>query len=198
MIVREIIEELKIFAGEYDIPIVEDEALSVMTLLLKVQQPKRILEIGTAIGYSALSFAEVCPDAEITSIERSEAMYYRAVDSVQRAGLQDRISLLLGDAQDVLPTLSGPFDCIFLDAAKAQYSKFFEVCRTLMPKGGLLFSDDVHYLGMLHDPEKYHRRMVTIVKRMRAYLDELSSTEGYHTVVLPIGDGLAVTRKEIS
>ncbi len=195
---RELREELKRFAVEYDIPIVEEETLKMLSLLLSMQKPARILEIGTAIGYSAIAFADAAPEAAIVSIEREEAMYYRAKENVERAGLAGRITLLLGDANEILPTLTEPFDFIFMDAAKAQYQKFFEHCKPLLKNEGLLCSDDVHYLGMLYDKEKYHRRMVTIVKRMRAYLDELQNTPGYQTVVLSIGDGLAITRKEIS
>lgn len=192
----EVLNRLRDFAREYDVPIVEEETLSFLTMLLKIQKPGRILEIGTAIGFSAIAFSYACPNAEILSIERDEAMYYRALENIKVAGLSNRITVRLGEAREVLTELSGPFDFIFMDAAKAQYQRFFAACKELLPVGGILCSDDVHYLGMLHDQEKYHRRMVTIVKRMRAYLDEITGTPGFHTVILPIGDGLAVTRKD--
>lgn len=192
----ELLQELEIFAKEYDVPIVEEEVRDCLAMFLRIQQPKRLLELGTAIGYSAIFFATLLPEVEIITIERDDAMAFKAKENIKKARLTERITLLHGDAKELLPTLDGFFDAIFMDAAKGQYNAFFTLLEPLWKPGGVLYADDVYFHGMLHDKEKYHKRKVTIVKRLRQYLQMIQETEGYESIVLPVGDGLAVTRKE--
>lgn len=189
------LQQLRAFAQEYDIPVVEDEVLDVLRMLLRIQQPTRLLEIGTAIGYSSIAFS-MCTDAQIVTIERSEPMYYRAKENIEKAGLTHRIQILHGDAAEILPRLDGPFDFVFLDGAKAQYSSLFEKISPLVHTGSLVCADDVYYHGMVQDRSLLDRRMITIVKRMQKFLQEIETMPGFSSVVLPVGDGLAILRKE--
>lgn len=192
----ELLLELEAFAQNYAVPIVEKEVRDCLGMFLKIQQPTRILELGTAIGYSAIYFAHLLPDAHITTIERNPQMIGWAKENIAKAGLNERITLLEGDAKEILPTLEQGYDCIFMDAAKGQYNAFFELLEPLWLPEGVLYADDVYFHGMLHDKEKFRKRKVTIVKRLREYLEMIQTREGYSSVVLPVGDGLAVTRKD--
>lgn len=190
-----LLQSLRSFANQYDIPVVEEEVLAVLWMLLRIQKPARVLEIGTAIGYSSIAFS-MCTDAQITTIERDEQMYFRALENIQKADLSARIQVLLGDAKQILPTLTGPYDFVFLDGAKAQYSSLFALLQPLLREGSLVCADDVLFHGMVQDRSLLNRRVITIVKRMKKFLKEIQHTPGYRSVVLQAGDGLAVIRKE--
>lgn len=194
--VREgLLKELEEYAKEHSVPISQPEAIRLTEVLLKLKAPKKILEVGTAIGYSAIRMA-YASDAEITTIEISDEMADEAEKNIERAGLSHRINVLRGDAAEVLKTLDDEFDCIFIDAAKGHYMDFFTECDRMLKSGGLLISDNVLYKGMTATDELVVRRKITIVRRLRAYLEMLKENKNYMTAIIPVGDGVALSVRE--
>ena len=179
------------------IPIIRRPLQSLFRFLLRYAKPKQILEVGTAVGFSALLMSEYAPeDCHITTIEKYEKRIPVAKENFRKYGREDRITLLEGDAADLLRELEGPFDFIFMDAAKGQYLAFMpEVLRLLAP-GGLLVSDNVLQDGdVIESRFALERRKRTTHARMREYLYELKHMPGVETVILPVGDGVTLTTK---
>ena len=133
----------------------------------------------------------------VTTIELSEEMADIAEENIRKAGLSDKITLIRGDAREVLPKIDGEFDLIFVDAAKGQYAEFFNESRRLLKKGGIMVSDNVLYKGMTATDELLVRRKITLVRRLRSYLEMLKENKEFSTALLPIGDGVALSFKEI-
>ena len=191
--------KLKEDALKRHIPIIMDDTLEKIKEVLKTENPKRILEIGTAVGYSALCFAIYSQEAIIDTIEIDEERYNEAVQNIERIGFKDRINLILGNAVDVIPTLENKYDIIFIDAAKSKYSIFLEEAlklinniRMLAPKG-VIFADNILYKGyVMSDYNKHKQR--TAVRHLREYLQEVTESKNMETEILEIGDGLAITR----
>ena len=179
------------------VPIIRKEMQSFLKLLLAMQKPKRILEVGTAVGFSAILMAEYNPyDCEIVTIENYEKRIPIARENFVRAGKENQITLIEGDATEVLKTLDEPFDMIFMDAAKGQYINFMPDILRLLKKDGVLVSDNVLQDGdIIESHFVVTRRNRTIHKRMREYLYELTHREDLVTAVLPIGDGITVSTK---
>ncbi len=191
-----LLRELEIYAQENNVPIVHKEVSELLKVLLKVQKPKRILEVGCAIGYSSILFATVLnKDVEIITVERNEKMIEKAKENIKRAGMENNITLLEGDAEELLPNVEGPFDMIFLDAAKGQYKLFYDMIIDKLKVDGLLISDNILYKGMVAHDDYVIRRKKTIVKRMRNYLDYISHCDYLDTSLIPIGDGVALSYK---
>lgn len=191
------LSKLEEYAHENNVPIVQPEVAQLLRVLLKNNKPQSILEVGTAIGYSALVMAEVTKDTIITTIERNEDMIYLAKNNISNSEYCDRIQILEGDAEEILPNIKEKYDFIFLDAAKGQYIEFFKHCSNLLKAGGMIVSDNVLYKGMVATDELVVRRKKTIVKRLRNYLHYINELEGYTSCVLPLGDGVALTYKEV-
>ena len=192
-----ILEEIEKEAHASDVPVIRREMQSLLKVLLMLQKPMRILEVGTAIGFSALLMSEYAPEGcRITTIENYEKRIPIARSNFARAGKEDVITLIEGDAAQVLEKLEGTYDFIFMDAAKGQYLSFFpEVLRLLCP-GGLLVSDNVLQDGdLLESRYAVRRRDRTIHARMREYLYELKHHPALVTSILPVGDGVAVSVK---
>ena len=192
-----LLEEIEREAHASDVPVIRREMQSFLKFLLAAGKPRRILEVGTAIGFSALFMAEYNPaEGHITTIENYEKRIPVARTNFRRAGKEDSITLLEGDAAEVLKELKGPYDLVFMDAAKGQYIHFLgDVLRTLAP-GGILVSDNVLQDGdIIESRFAVTRRNRTIHKRMREYLYELTHHAGLTTSVLTIGDGVAVSVK---
>ena len=181
------------------VPIIRKEMQSFLKLLLAMQKPKRILEVGTAVGFSAILMAEYNPyPCEIVTIENYEKRIPIARENFLRAGKEKQITLIEGDATEVLKTLEEPFDMIFMDAAKGQYINFMPDIIRLLKKDGVLVSDNVLQDGdIIESHFVVTRRNRTIHKRMREYLYELTHREDLVTAVLPIGDGITVSSKRI-
>lgn len=190
--------ELEEEAIRTDVPIIRPAMQSLMRFLLKLYKPKRILEVGTAIGFSAILMAEYSePDAHITTIEKYEKRIPLAKANFQASGYADRITLLEGDAADILKELQEPYDMIFMDAAKGQYIHFMPDVLRLLKPGGLLVSDNVMQDGdILQSRFAVTRRNRTIHARMREYLFALTHHEELETVVLPVGDGVTLSIKK--
>ena len=179
------------------VPIIRKEMQSFLKLLLAMQKPKRILEVGTAVGFSAILMAEYNPyPCEIVTIENYEKRIPIARENFIRAEKENQITLIEGDATEVLKTLEEPFDMIFMDAAKGQYINFMPDILRLLKKDGVLVSDNVLQDGdIIESHFVVTRRNRTIHKRMREYLYELTHRDDLVTAVLPIGDGITVSTK---
>ena len=180
------------------VPIIRKEMQSFLKLLLAMQKPMRILEVGTAVGFSAILMAEYDPvPCEITTIENYDKRIPIAKENFKRAGKEGQITLIEGDATDVLKTLKEPYDLIFMDAAKGQYIHWLpDVVRLLAP-GGILMSDNVLQEGELIESHYLvERRNRTIYKRMREYLYELKHHSQLVTSIIPLGDGVSLSVKE--
>lgn len=191
------LEELERSARETYVPVIRRETQNLLKLLLAMHRPARILEVGTAVGFSALLMAEYNPaDCEITTIENYEKRIPLARKNFARAGREGQITLLEGDAADVLKTLTKPYDFIFMDAAKGQYIHFMDDILRLLSDGGVLVSDNVLQDGdIIESHYAVTRRNRTIHKRMREYLYALTHHDALTTAVLPVGDGVTVSIK---
>ncbi len=187
--------ELEKWALEERIPIIRKETQSFLKMLLAMKQPEHILEIGTAVGFSSLMMSEcVSADCTITTIENYEKRIPIARENFARAGKDHQITLLEGDAMEVLKGLTGPYDFVFLDAAKAQYIYYLPELLRMMPKGAVLVSDNVLQDGNIVESRfAVERRDRTIHARMREYLYELTHREDLETSILPLGDGVTVS-----
>lgn len=191
----EFLEKLEQQAKSEGVPIVRRQMQSFLKVLLRMKRPARILEVGTAIGFSAILMCEnTPPETMVTTIEKYEKRIPQAKENFARAGLNGRVTLLEGDAMEILKELEGSFDFIFMDAAKGQYIYFLpEVLRLLEPEG-ILVSDNVLQEGDLIESHfVVERRNRTIYKRMREYLYELKHNERLLTSIVPVGDGAAVS-----
>ena len=179
-------------------PIIRTQMQSLMKFLLAMHKPESILEVGCAIGFSALLMSEYAPaGCKITTIEKYEKRIPIARENFKRAGREDSITLLEGDAADVLKELTGTYDLIFMDAAKGQYIHFLPDILRLMPEGGLLVSDNVLQDGdIIESRFAVTRRNRTIHSRMRDYLYELKHHPQLETVILPVGDGVTLSVKQ--
>ena len=182
-------------AYEQGVPIIPRETAVFLRFLLSAHKPKTILEIGTAVGFSAALFC-ACTEARVTTIDRYDIMLEQAVINIDRLGLNDRITIIKGEALATLKTLTEPFDFIFIDAAKGQYINFLPHCIRLLNPGGILAADDVLQNGTLAGPRLgVPRRQRTTHTRMRQFLDAVNNCEELVTSVIPLGDGLVVCYK---
>lgn len=184
---------LEKYAEEYHVPIIHPEVKQFIRVLIKSHNIKSILEIGTAIGYSSIVFAKAMVDGKVTTVEISEDMKNMAEENIKRANLENNIKVILGDASKVVYNIKDRFDCIFLDGAKGHYIHLLERCLELLKPGGLIISDNVLFRGMVANDELVKRRKITIVKRMRKYLEVISKDNRLETTIVPIGDGVAIS-----
>lgn len=194
----EILDEIEREALRSDVPIIRKEMQTFLKVFLAMKRPARILEVGTAVGFSAILMAEYNPGAcEIITIENYEKRIPIARENFKRAGKESVITLLTGDAKEVLPTIEEPFDFIFMDAAKGQYIHFLPEVLRLLKSGGTLISDNVLQDGdIIQSRFAVTRRNRTIHKRMREYLYTLTHHEELTTAVLQLGDGITVSVKK--
>lgn len=188
------IKELEEFAKVNSVPISQPETIKLIELLIKIGNVKNVLEVGTAIGYSAIRMAESGAE-HIDTIEINPDAAAYAKKSIYHMKLEDKINVIEGDAKKVLADMSGEYDLIFIDAAKAQYNEFFKHCMRMLKRGGILFSDNILYKGMTATDELVKHRKITIVKRLRKYVDMLCEIPELETDILPLGDGVAISVK---
>ena len=193
-------QELEQFAKEHRVPIMEPTGLDTMLQIMRIQNWKRILEIGTAIGYSALRMAEALPNANIVTLELDETRVEQALANIERAGLGARITVLKGNALDLYEQVAdlGSYDAIFIDAAKGQYIKFFEVFSKSLTESGCIYSDNVLYKGLVAEEEIENRCIRGVVEKLKAFNQWLMKNHEYDTTIISVGDGLAVSRKKSS
>ena len=194
----EFLDALERKALSDEVPIIRPDMQSFLKVLLSVHRPERILEVGTAVGFSAILMAQNTDDTcQITTIEKYEKRIPEARENFRLAGLENRITLLEGDALEVMGRLSEPYDMVFMDAAKGQYIHFLPEALRLIRTGGILVSDNVLQDGdIIESHYAVERRNRTIYKRMREYLYVLKHTQGLLTSIVPVGDGAAVTVKQ--
>ena len=192
------LEKLEKEALEAEVPIIRREMQSFIKVLLALQKPERILEVGTAVGFSTLLMCEYGPeDLHITTIENYEKRIPLAKENFRRAGREEQITLMEGDAGQILKELSRPFDFIFMDAAKGQYIHWLPDILRLLRPGAVLLSDNVLQEGdIIESHYLVERRNRTIYKRMREYLYELKHNPKLLTSILPLGDGVTVSVKQ--
>lgn len=192
------LDQLERSALADEVPIIRQDMQSFLKVLLAIHRPKRILEVGTAVGFSALLMAaNTEEDCLITTIEKYEKRIPQAKKNFADAGMQERITLLEGDAAEIMESLQESYDMIFMDAAKGQYIYFLPEALRLLKTGGILISDNVLQDGdIIESHYAVERRNRTIYKRMREYLYVLKHTDGLLTSIIPTGDGAAITVKQ--
>lgn len=189
------LNELEMEALKNRVPVIRRETQSLLKVLLEIKRPLKILEVGTAVGFSAILMSTYGPEnCRIVTIENYEKRIPIARENFRKAGADGKITLLEGDAQEVLKTLKGSYDFIFMDAAKGQYIHFLPEILRLLDTGGLLVSDNVLQGGdIIESHFAVERRNRTIYKRMREYLSVLKNSEKLETAILPLGDGVAIS-----
>lgn len=192
-----ILKELEEYAEKNDIPIVQPETAKLISAVGYMIRPCNILEVGCAIGYSAIILADTlkCGGC-ITTLEYDRNMASIAEANIKKAGLSDTVKVVCADAKDYIPSLNGVYDYIFLDGPKAHYIYMLDDCVRLLRVGGVLVSDNILYKGMTASDELVIRRKITIVKRLREYIKALTSREDLETSVIPIGDGVSISVKK--
>lgn len=192
------LEELETYALDTEVPIIRKEMQSFLKTLIMMNKPRQILEVGTAIGFSALLMSEYMPaDAHITTIEKYEKRILIARENFKKYGKEEQITLIEGDAADVLAELKGEYDLIFMDAAKGQYIHFLPDILRLLGSGGVLLSDNVLQDGdVIESRYAITRRNRTIHGRMREYLYELKNHPQLQTSIIPLGDGITLSVKK--
>lgn len=193
---KETLKEIEDFAKENKVPIVQKETGVFLEFMTSMKKPKRILELGTAIGFSSILMYQASgTEPEIVTIERDERMIELASSNLKRFNLSHKIKIEEGDCLEVLEKLNEPFDLIFMDAGKGHYNHFLPHCLRLLNKDGIIIADNVLFRGMVASEELVKRRKITIVKRMRTYLELVTQDESLITSVIPMGDGIAVTKR---
>ena len=188
------LEKIKDEALENHIPIIMDDTLEVISKILKEKKPKRILEIGAAVGYSAICFSEyLTDDGIIDTIERDEERIKEAKINLKRAEVEEKIILHEGDAVEILPTLNEKYDIVFIDAAKGKYPFFLSQALRMIKSDGVIIADNVLYKGyVMSDYNKHKQR--TAVRNLREYIKEITENPSLDTEILEVGDGLAISR----
>jgi len=187
---------LEEYAFENHIPIIQKEAGRLLETLIHVVKPLKILELGTAIGYSSILMSRCAGSrTKITTIERDPDMVRLARINAGNFDCEENIEVLEGDCLEILKSLNEKYDFIFIDAGKGHYGDFFPHCARLLNENGIIVSDNVLFRGMVASDDLVEKRMSTIVKRMREYIDMLLKNKEFHTTVIPIGDGMAVTAR---
>ncbi|SFF52987.1 Predicted O-methyltransferase YrrM [Halobacillus alkaliphilus] len=190
--------DMEAYAAEKNIPIMEQAGIYFLMQLIRMHRPERILEIGTAIGYSALRMLEASPKSKVVSIERDENRFRDAQHFVHKQGAEDKIQLLFGDALDLKEDVQkeGSFDFLFIDAAKGKYEEFFHLYEPLLNEGAVIVSDNVLFKGYVADDSHADKRMAKIARKIRDFNNWLVQHPDYHTTIVPIGDGVAITIKK--
>ncbi len=192
------LDNMRTFAIKNKVPIIGDETLRFFELMLALKKPKQILEVGTAIGYSAGAML-LNTEAELISIEKSEEMYQQACENLKKLGIESRARLLLGDASDILLEMreneEKRFDFVFIDASKAHYLEHFQLIEPMLEKDALIIFDNVFYLGLLAGRRSINRNK-TIRKRMQALIDYCFGNEVYKASLIQVEDGLLVLHKK--
>ena len=188
------LDKIKEKALEEHIPIIMDDTLEVIGKYLKTEKPKTFLEIGTAVGYSAICFSKFLDkDGEIDTIERDEERIKEAKINIKNMNLENVINIYEGDAVEILPTLNKKYDVVFIDAAKGKYPFFLKEALRMINKNGIIFADNILYKGyVMSDYNKHKQR--TAVRNLREYIKEITENPNLETEILEVGDGLAVSR----
>ena len=190
------IEQIKEKALNEHIPIIMDDTLEIVGQVLKDLKPNKILEVGTAVGYSAICFSKyLAEDGKIDTIERDEERAREARINIKDLNLEEKINIIVGDAVEILPTINEKYDVIFVDAAKGKYPFFLKEAIRMLSDKGIIIADNILYKGYtLSDYNKHKQR--TAVRGLREYLKELEENDNLETELLEVGDGLTITRRK--
>ncbi len=188
------LEKIKKKALEDKVPIIMDDTLEVVAKILTEIKPNKILEIGTAVGYSAICFSEYLQEnGKIDTIERDTERVKEARENIKKAEVEDKINLYEGDAVEILPTLNDEYDVVFIDAAKGKYPFFLNQALRMIRQGGVIIADNVLYKGyVMSDYNKHKQR--TAVRNLREYIAEITNNDKLETKILEVGDGLAISK----
>lgn len=191
-----IIKEIKEYAIKNKVPIMNQEGIDFLTTFIIKYQIKNILEVGTAIGYSAIMMTLCGPNIKVTTIERDEQRYLEAIKNIKKIGLEDRITLIFNDA--LKTRIDDKYDLIFIDAAKAQNIKFFELFERNLKDGGFIITDNMYFHGLVNKNEKEikSRNVRGIVRKIKDYITFLKNNDNYNTTIYDLGDGIAVSEKK--
>lgn len=190
-----LIEEMETYAKEHDVPIMQKEGIDFMCSFISEHHCTSILEIGSAIGYSAIRMAMLDPNVKVVTIERDDERYALAVENIEKAGLQNQITLLHGDALET--DITGSFDLLFIDAAKAQYTRFFERYEGLLQQGGYVITDNLKFHGLVEHKElATSRNLRQLVTKIGRFVDYLKAREDFETEFYDFGDGVGISRKK--
>lgn len=188
------IKEIEEYAEKNNVPIMQKDGIEFLIKYIKDNNIKNILEIGSAIGYSSIMMALVDNNIKVTTIERDEERYNLAVKNINDFNLNDRITIILGDALEV--NIEGHYDLIFIDAAKSQYIKFFEKYELNLKQGGVIVTDNLSFHGLVEDESKTtNRNTKQLVRKIRKYIDYLKTNTNYKTEFYKLGDGIAISKK---
>lgn len=191
----EIVKEIRTYAKENNVPIMLDDGIEFLTKYIVENKINTVLEIGTAIGYSAIMMALANPNIIVTTIERDEKRYLEALKNIKKLNLENRITLIFNDALDV--NIEGKYDLIFIDAAKAQSIKFFEKFERNLNPGGVIVTDNLEFHGLVKKKEEEieSRNLRALVRKVKEYINFLKANDRYETEFLSIGDGISVSKK---
>ena len=187
------IRRLEEYAKENKVPIMQKDGIDFLTQFIEEHNIKNILEIGTAIGYSAIKMCLVSSDIKVTTIERDEERYNEAVKNIHEFGLEDRIALIFGDALDI--EVDGSYDLIFIDAAKAQSIKFFNKYTPLLKSKGYVITDNLDFHGLVNSNQEMSRNLRQLVRKINEYIEFLKDNKDYNTTFYNVGDGISVSEK---
>ncbi|SEM31244.1 Predicted O-methyltransferase YrrM [Mesobacillus persicus] len=192
-----ILAEMEAYAKEHQVPIMEPAGIEMMLQMLRLKKAETILEVGTAIGYSALRMAYALPNAKIVTIERDEERLSKARAYIKEANKESQILTIYGDALETATQVSqlGTFDAVFIDAAKGQYKRFFEIYTAFLKPGGMVITDNVLFKGLVATQDTTNKRIKSLVKKIDDFNRWLMSHPDYDTVILPVGDGVAISMK---
>jgi|SRR5699024_9298615 len=190
---------LEAYAKNHRVPIMEPVSMNFLAQLVCIKRPQRILEIGSAIGYSALRMHHAFPSATIMTIEKNKKMCLLAEENIKKMNKENEIEVLCGDASDMIDLLSAKgnsFDFIFIDAAKGQYKRYFELVQPLIERNGIIVCDNILFKGYVADATKDdNNRLQNIGEKVRGFNEWLMQQKEYHTSIVPIGDGLSISLK---
>ncbi|MEG1711312.1 MAG: O-methyltransferase [Clostridia bacterium] len=185
-------------AYERHIPVLMEETERLLDVIIKIKQPKRILEIGTAIGFSGIVMLKASPMAHLNTIEESAASIEAAKTNFEKYNVNKRVTIFEGDAREIVPMLTGSYDFIFMDGPKGQYLEFFPYLKSILESGGVLMCDNVLYKGLVQNiPEKRHKH-ITIARNLKAFLEAISNDNQLSTVTLQIGDGVSISVNKVA
>lgn len=188
--------KIKTYALERHIPIVMDDTLEVISEFLQKVKPNKILEIGTAVGYSAMCFSKYLNEGgKIDTIERDNDRIKEAKENIKRVGVEDKINIYEGDAVEILPTMNDKYDVVFIDAAKGKYPFFLEQALRMLNDDGIIFADNILYKGYVMSNYNKHKQR-TAVTHLREYIKQTTGNPDLETQILEVGDGLAITKKK--
>lgn len=189
------LQKIKQKALEEHIPIIMDDTLEVVDEILTKLKPRKILEIGTAVGYSAICFSKyLTEEGKIDTIERDEERILQAKENIKKVGVEEKINIYEGDAVEILPKLEDKYDMIFIDAAKGKYPFFLKEALRMLNEKGVILADNILYKGyVMSDYNKHKQR--TAVRNLRQYIAEVTNNPNLETKILEVGDGLAITKK---